>query len=344
MATLLLRIRPRPRGRVVAAVVGGAIFVASPAPAQSSQAAAAEALFQQGLAASQRHDLATACARFRDSDKVDPANGTKLALADCEEQRGKLATAWSLFTSTVGKLPPTDKRIAVVKDRIAGLERRMPKLTLTLAPDAPKDTVVTEGGVELVPSMFGVALPTDPGPRVFVVRAGGYEDATLTVEAKEKQSVALVAKPGLKKGASIAAATTSVPRAAPASGATAEPRSVAPHDDARPNRTTGWVVAGAGVAGLALGATSYALALGKKGVADDNCRDDLRTCNATGQSANDSIRTLNVVTAIGLGLGAVGLGVGTWMLLRPEDAPKAGVSTGPVVVAGGAGWTVGGAF
>jgi hypothetical protein len=55
--------------------------------------AAAEALFEQARAAMAAGSYDIACARFRDSDKLDPAVGTRFNLADCEERRGRVATA-----------------------------------------------------------------------------------------------------------------------------------------------------------------------------------------------------------------------------------------------------------
>ena len=315
------------------------VAVAPAARAQSAQAAAAEALFQEGLAAAERHELDVACARFRDSDKVDPANGTKLALAECEENRGKLATSWSLFKATLEKLPPTDKRIATVKGRIAALEARLPKLVVTIAPDAPKGTTVTEGEAPMLPSMFGLALPTDPGVHTFVVKADGYEDATLKVEAREKQTASLVARPGPAKR------LAPVVVAAPVQPKTAEPTPrPPPSTPAQDNRTAGWIVGGVGVAGVGVGVVSYVLALGKKSVADDNCSGELQLCNPTGRDAADSAKTLNVVTVTSFALGAVGLGVGTWMLIKPSPERTTSAALGPAIVAGAPGWGVGGTW
>ena len=40
---------------------------------------------------------AEACEAFAASDRVGPSIAAKMKLADCEEKRGRLATAWATF-------------------------------------------------------------------------------------------------------------------------------------------------------------------------------------------------------------------------------------------------------
>ncbi|MFO0567610.1 MAG: hypothetical protein U0263_18270 [Polyangiaceae bacterium] len=56
--------------------------------AQGRDATAAEALFNAGRDAVKAGDYPTACAKFRESNRLDPAPGTVLNLADCEEHLG----------------------------------------------------------------------------------------------------------------------------------------------------------------------------------------------------------------------------------------------------------------
>src|SRR5882672_2555090 len=83
------------------------VFAAPRANAQNG--AAADALFQEGQAALERGDLDIACPKLRESDRLDPANGTKLNLADCEEKRGHLASAWELYRKLSETLPAGDE-------------------------------------------------------------------------------------------------------------------------------------------------------------------------------------------------------------------------------------------
>src|SRR5262245_20486444 len=61
--------------------------------------AAAEQLYQDAynLARAGRH--AEACPMLEESDRLDPANGTKLELAQCYERTRRPASAWVLYVT-----------------------------------------------------------------------------------------------------------------------------------------------------------------------------------------------------------------------------------------------------
>ena len=85
----------------------------TPAVAKAQNPAAAEALFEQARAAMAEGNYDVACARFRDSDKLDPAVGTRFNLADCEERRGLLDREWSLFRGVLSVLSDVDERTPI---------------------------------------------------------------------------------------------------------------------------------------------------------------------------------------------------------------------------------------
>src|SRR5687768_8531645 len=76
---------------VVVVVVAAVVVLASArgrALAQPRDAAAGEALFIEGRRLMKVGDRPAACAKFAESQRLDPAVGTLANLADCEEQRG----------------------------------------------------------------------------------------------------------------------------------------------------------------------------------------------------------------------------------------------------------------
>ena len=176
-------------------LIAAVLLSALPARADEPAAAMASALFEQGRAALKRGDFETACARFRASDGLDPAVGTKLNLADCEEKRGKLATSWELFRTAREKLPPKDERVALVAARIADLDWRVPKLVVTLGPKAPRDTVAREGAVTFGAALFGVPLPMDPGLHELTVTAPGREPSVYEVTLTEGETATSASNP-----------------------------------------------------------------------------------------------------------------------------------------------------
>ena len=125
------------------AVSAGAAPPAVKSPARDP--AAAEALFEQGRRALERNDLETACAKFAESQRLDPGVGTLMNWATCEERKGRIATAWQRWREALAALPADDDRLAFARQRVTALEPRLPHLTITLPPSAPRQRVARDG-------------------------------------------------------------------------------------------------------------------------------------------------------------------------------------------------------
>jgi len=172
---------------------------APPEPSPSTDAArgaAADALFESGHEAMSKGDYDTACARFAESNRLDPAVGSLLNLAACEEKRGRLATSWQLFKRVMSDLPPGDDRYPIAQRRASALRPRVPHVTLKLASDAPKQTTVTYGPMVFGQASFEVPLPFDPGEHKLVVGAPEREPRSYTVVLSEGETKLLTVGPG----------------------------------------------------------------------------------------------------------------------------------------------------
>jgi len=303
----LARIVPRLRRLVVPLLsVAACIVQAGAARAEGTNPAAAEALFDQGRAALAQGDFDTACGRFRESDRLDPALGTRFNLADCEEKRGRLATAWSLFRGVVAQLAEGDDRLPVAQRRLAALEPRVPRLTMVLAPSAPRTTRVKDGDSEFAEGSFGVALPLDPGPHRLLVSAPGYSARAILVALAPGETAEVVVSPG-----SLVAVAEH-----PAS-------SVRRSED---HRTLGYVLAGVGASGLVVGAVSGVLVLHQKSIYDENCDQHLKVCNQTGKDAGAAGRALGVVSVAGFATGALASAFGAYFILSSDNGRATAVS------------------
>jgi hypothetical protein len=278
------------------------------ARADGSNPAAAEALFDQGRAALAQGDLDAACGRFRESDRLDPALGTRFNLADCEEKRGHLATAWSLFRGVVAQLADTDDRRPVAQGRLAALEQSVPRLTMVLAPNAPRFTRVKEGETEYEEGSFGVALPLDPGMHHLIVTATGYQPRRVDVALEAGETAEVSIAPGLTLQSELHASR------------------VAPQAD--DHRTLGYVLAGVGATALLVGVVSGVLVLHEKSIYDDNCDTHEKVCNQTGKDAGAAGRALSVVSVAGFAAGIAASAVGTYFILTRDagSAPLTSVS------------------
>jgi len=270
-----------------------------PARAEGTNPAAAEALFDQGRAALAGGDFDTACGRFRESERLDPALGTRFNLADCEEKRGRLATAWSLFRGVVAQLADGDDRRPVAQRRLAALEPRVPRLTMVLAPNAPRSTRVKEGDTEYAEGSFGVALPLDPGMHHLTVAAAGYYPRSLDVALEAGETAEVSIAPG-----------------SPLPVEDHAPPVVAHADD---HRTLGYVLAGVGATGLVVGIVSGVLVLHQKSIYDDNCDMRQKVCDQAGKDAGAAGRALSVVSVAGFAAGIAASALGTYFILTSNS-------------------------
>src|SRR6266542_2778092 len=158
----------------------GPIFLAlSPmvAAAQPADPAAARAQLQEGYRLKQAGHCDEAIPHLEESVRLDPQPKNLLNLAECEEKLGKLANAQAHLVQArdlAGAANLQAYRDLAVQ-RLQGLERRMPKLAVKLALDAPLHSGVTRDGAELGQVSLGMPLPIDPGKHTVVARGGGFE-------------------------------------------------------------------------------------------------------------------------------------------------------------------------
>jgi hypothetical protein len=287
------------------------------APARAQNPAAAEALFEQARVAMAAGDYETACARFRDSDKLDPAVGTRFNLADCEEHRGRIATAWSLFRGVAAELSADDDRKPIAEERAHALEARLPYLTLQRTRATPAGVRVHVDGVELGEASFGVALPMDPGAhQLTLLKATGGEaqHSTFMLSEGEHANLPLLLRP-------------EKPAAPAPPVAAAEPE---PSPGSSSRRT--WTIASAavGVTGVAVGTVTGIITLSKKGTADRYCKDELQLCSPTGYAANRSGKAYGLASGISFGVGVAGLVAASYLWLSaPSTSSRAAHSSIP---------------
>lgn len=286
--------------------------------AQAQNAAAADALFQEGQAALEKGDWNVACPKLRESDRLDPANGTKLNLADCEEKRGHLATAWELYRKLSETLPSGDERLPYAQQRAQALGPRVPRLALKLAADAPADTHASIESLVLTAASFGTALPVDPGKHQVVV-SSGTEKRSFTVSLREGETKELEITPH-SSSAEPAPAQSPEPQGQSATLASDQ-------GEGYNTKTIGYVIGGVGAVGIAVGAITGIVGLSKQSTGNDNCDDVRRTCNQTGVDANETARTMAPISTVGLFVGVLGVGAGAYLILTSKPTHSVAIGT-----------------
>jgi len=300
----------------------------------------AEALFREGRDAMQRGEIATACKKFSESLQITKRPSTLLNLAQCEEQQTKLLSALAHWKEALDLLPPNDERVAVTKDRMATLEKKVPRLTIKLEPGSPKGTRVTLDGRDVPDEGIGTPLPVDPGQHALSVIAPNRVDqrSTVTVIEGEKKEVTLTAGAAMDD----APPATTGPKPAPTAPATG--------NDGSGRRTAGFVIGGVGLLALVGAGVTGIMVVANDSTIEDECPN--QRCSSDGLDKISTSETLMVLNAIGLGVGVVGLGVGTVLVLtasssapeRTGRAARRSVSIAPVMGPAGGGAVVQGGF
>ena len=296
--------------------------LASPAAAQQVDSASADALFEAGREALDRGDVAVACQRFEESNRLEPAAGTILNLANCREKLGQLASAWQRYREAIQKLPAGDERLELARERATALEPRVPKLTLVLGAGAPADAKVFRGGVELGRASLGLPLPVDPGQHVITVSAPGRSESRVVVELTEGEQRELTVEAGAQDSAVGASAT--------------DGSMIGPTRDTGSGsgqKTLGFVIGGVGIAGLAVSLVAGAQALSAKQKVEDNCPQ--KRCNEEGLDAADSGKTWVTVSNVAFAVGAVGIGVGAYLVLSSGSSRGSETALGAHALPGG---------
>ncbi len=270
---------------------------------QPGERAAAEVMFEAGRTAMADGNYDEACEKFEASMKLDPAPGTLLNLGNCEEKRGRIASAWERYVAAQRELPSNDRRREFAAKKAKELEGAVPRLTISLAADAPENTQIHRGEVDLTGSV-GVALPLDPGSYSILVAAEGYEERAFDVELAVGEARSLEVWPGEKL-------PEPPPQKTPASTPTEEPVQWGPLT----KRQWGYVAGGVGIAGIATALTTGALAIGEMQTMDDHCDVDTGRCDPTGIEADANGETYVTIANVAGAIGVAALGTGVYLVL-----------------------------
>ena len=291
----------------------GALAFAPAAWAQTRDPAAAEALFLAGRDAAERGDWATACPKFAESDRLDPAAGTRINLADCEEHLHQPAAAWQHWREALELLTTDDPRVPSVTARAKSIEGKVPRLTLKLGKTVPPGSQVTRDGIEIGIASYDVPLPVEPGEHVIVVESPEHKPRETHVTLTPGQRSEVVLEPGelIEAPKVIAPPPPPPPPPPPASHL---------------GRTVGWVSIAAGGAVAILGVTMGLLAIDRMNAVDQDCYAGI--CTPAGGDAASAGRAFAATSTVSFIVAPVALGVGALLVFlapRSHTARKVGL-------------------
>ena len=286
-------------------------FTSAAAVAQTNEATALK-LFREGQDAMKAQLYAEACPKFADSNKLDPQLGTLLNLAACHEKAGKVATAWleyNMLVDLATKAGDTG-RADYAQKHAAALEP-LPALQLRVAAELGlKEVKIDEQAIGI--AALGNTIPLDPGPHTLA----------LSTDTQHWTQSIVVPTSGIAT-VEIALPAQAIETAPPVTETTKR----------SPLRPVGIVLAGIGVAGVAVGGIFGAIAIGDKSTVNQHCMSP-PLCDADGLKAADAAHTNALVSTIGFIAGGVLLATGVTLFILGK--PKVTTSARIVPTATGA--------
>jgi serine/threonine-protein kinase len=329
---MIAKLRPWPA--LALCCVGVCLPVKARAEAGAAQKAAAESLFDDGLKAMKSGHFSEACPKLEESERIDPAIGTLLYLGECYEKIGRSASAWATFreAASAAQAQGETERTRVAAQRADRLQPSLSKLTLKVVPETAQlaSLRVTRDGVALAKTLFGVAIPVDPGKYHIVVSADGYQNHEAEIEVLANGDSKTLEIPVLTPSATVP------PAAAGAVAATANPagtntQAAAAAAPANPEhaassggnglRTAAYVSGALGVVSLGIGTYFGVKAISKNNDAKDHCPAG-NTCNDhEGEVLTNDAQSAATVSNITIAVGAVFVAAGVVLYLT--SAPKA---------------------
>jgi hypothetical protein len=318
-APLIVRTRARNISAAACLTTLTAMLVAGQAHGEpgATEKATAEALFQQGTEMMNEKQYATACDKFAGSHQLDPALGTLLRLADCQDRVGKSASAWATFKEAASmarsRNEPDRQRIA--DERALELEKRLSKLEIKIdTKSLPVGFDLKLNNVSIPRATWDATIPVDPGRQKLEASAPGRVTWTGGIEVPDGPAMRSIEIPALavKTEASNSTISTS---AGSTRDAVSSPGST--------QRTFGFVASGLGLVGLGVGAFFGYQAYSQNQDSLVQCRvDDPNACTPDGKTMRDDARGTAMGSTIALAAGGALTVGGLILVLTAKSEPR----------------------
>lgn len=329
----------------LAAVAFAALLAGSmPATARAQNTdshAWAQTLFDEGRQLRKAGKMGEACEKFAASQKLDPAVGTLLNIAECSERLERLATAWASYkeAAALARVKNDRLREARANDSAAKLEASLSRLTIRVASPAT-GTVVQRGDDPIPSTAWNVALPIDGG--TYTIRATAPERApyTTTVNVPASRGAIVVDIPALEAAPAAGAPATPPTYAAPSTASTTpltrgnESQTRAPEipAPARPNRIAPLVAFGIGIVGAGIGGFFGLRARDRWDEAQSGgCSEDGRCIDAASATLAENARADGDVATVAFLVAGAAAATGAvlWILGGPSTTTTARVGATP---------------
>lgn len=262
----------------------------------------AEGLFSEGKALMEAKRLPEACVKLEQSQRLDPAAGTLLALAYCWEQAGLLASARRTYfaAAKLAEANAQEERVKAAKARAAALATRVSTLTLVIPPGLSdlEGFELKLNSSDIDRAALGAALPLDHGTYTVVVSAKGRRSWSTTVELRDEGQQQVLTIPMLDPAPAPTPPTPKIPPPKVVSVASPPPPLRKPNS----LRIASLAAALGGVAGLGIGSVYGLKAASERDQSNAAGHCNQRGCDAQGLALRqEALSSARISTALFVG-------------------------------------------
>lgn len=318
MPVALRSIGPRVFPWLLAAAVFGPLEGGSAFAQGKDDLAKAREKFREGLALEAGGNCAKALEIFKAIAELKSTPQVRMHIATCEEKTGDYIKALgsyrlALVDAQAGKMKDV---IKLANEAIEALEPKIPALTLERGDGATVASISLDQRV-LGGNEVGAKVPVNPGPHVIEATAPGKQPfrAEIVLGDGEKKTIEIVMSP------QAAASPEPIPTVTPTAAPTVE---APPPPPSSGMKTAGFVIGGAGIAGLAAAGVFIGLRQSTLAELESLCGADHKTCPPDAESTiSQGELQSNLVTGLLIG-GGVALAAGiVLVIVAPKSAPAA---------------------
>jgi len=322
---------------LVAASVGASVPTPAYADATAEQKAAATVLFREARGLIEKGEVAAACRRFEESQRLDPLPGTLLNMAVCHEREGRTATAWVEFRDALAlaRHDARDDRVALAEEHMKGLEPRLCSVRIVVGPraDVPLLSVTLDGNTLARPA-WDTALPVDPGTHTVGASSPSTKPFVARVEAIKEGETQTVTIDALDAAPPVVA---EAPVAVPPGSGSAPVLSRA-SSGLSSRRVAALAIGGAAIVGLGIGSYFGIDAVSKHSASNRGC--PANQCSAQAVAENSQSQTSADRSTVAFSVTLAAVAVAAYLWLSGGDAKGASPSAllvAPVVSRDGGG-------
>jgi len=307
--------------------------------ATSEQLRQAQTAFQAADELFDVQQYAEALEKYRASYGVVASPNSRLMIARCLRELGRLDEAYAEYDATLTAAeelartkPQYKQTVKSARDELQALRTRVALLSVTLG-DVPPESEITVGGKQVDTKMLERPIVVVPGEVVVIAVAPDGQRAGAVTRASAGRESTVTLKLG--EGSDIGQQSAETEEAAPVPGPSArhakpEVAAVPPPESDSSLKTYAYVAGGVGAAGLVAFGVFGMLNNAKYDELDEQCPDG--HCAPDRSDDIDQGRLYQTLANVGAVVGVVGLGAGVALFYlgsTQESEPQAAVRVGP---------------